>query len=382
MRGSVPSLRYKRVVQSLAASLIWALCLFLLHSSESTAQTAAEYRKRATQLAQSKSWDDAIATYRKGLSLDPKDALTHYDLALALKYKGENREALKEFEAAVELRPKWAEAHYGLGAIWYELQNQAAALDELHTAATLDASNASVHRLLGRILSQQQNLADAERELRLALNLKPSPEIHLELGVVEGQRGKMEEATAQFRQAIRSDPSLAAAHHMLGIALRRQSDHKTALAEFRKAVALNPNDPESQYDLGRELKADGDNAGAIAAYRRAIERKSAFEQAHYNLGLALRSQGDASSAKKELDELSGLHELRTRLAQSKLLIVQGVDALKQQKLDQALALFQKSADLTPDLPTSHYYLGVAWEQKNEPAPAQAAYEKAVELNPK
>ena len=64
----------------------------------------------------------------------------------------------------------------------------------------------------------------------------------------------------------------------------------------------------------------------------------------------MRSQGDASSAKKELDELSGLHELRTRLAQSKLLIVQGVDALKQQKLDQALSLFQKSADLTPDLP--------------------------------
>ena len=238
MRGSVPSLRYKRVVQSLAASLLCALCLFLLYSSESTAQTAAEYRKRATELAQSKSWDDAIATYRKALTLDPKDALTHYDLALALKYKGDNREALKEFGAAAELRPKWAEAHYGVGAIWYELQNQAAALDELHTAATLDPSNAAVHRLLGRILSQQQNLVDAERELRLALKLKPSAEIHLELGVVEGQRGKMQEATSEFRQAIRSDPSLAAAHHMLGIALRRQSDHKSALAEFRKTVAL------------------------------------------------------------------------------------------------------------------------------------------------
>ena len=117
MRGSAPSLRYKRVVQSLAASLLWALCLFLLYSSESTAQTAAEYRKRATQLAQSKSWDNAIASYRHALALDPKDALTHYDLALALKYKGDSREALKEFEAAVELRPKWGEAHYGLGAI-------------------------------------------------------------------------------------------------------------------------------------------------------------------------------------------------------------------------------------------------------------------------
>src|SRR6476646_4477824 len=204
MRGCTPSLRFKAIAQGLATSSLLALSLELLLSSSTTAQTAAEYRKRATQLAQSKSWDDAIANYLKALALAPKDALTHYDLALALTYKGENREALKEFEAAAELRPKWAEAHYGLGATWYELQNETAALDELHTAATLDPSNASVHRLLGRILSQQQNLVDAERELRLALKLKPSAAIHLELGVVEGQRGKMEEATAEFRQAIRS----------------------------------------------------------------------------------------------------------------------------------------------------------------------------------
>ena len=149
MRGSTPSLRIKVMVRDLATPSLLALSLLLLLPSSTTAQTAVEYRKRATQLAQSKSWDDAIASYHKALALDPKDALTHYDLALALKYKGDNREALKEFEAAVELRPKWAEAHYGLGAIWYDLQNQSAALDELHTAAALDPSNAAVHRLLG-----------------------------------------------------------------------------------------------------------------------------------------------------------------------------------------------------------------------------------------
>src|SRR5437667_10841731 len=118
------------------------------------------------------------------------------------------------------------------------------------------------------------------------------------------------------------------------------------------AVALNPNDAEAQYDLGRELRAGGDAAGAIAAFRRAIELKPDFEQAHYNLGLALRTQGDANSAKKEFDELSGLHECRTRLAQSKLLIVQGVDALRQPRLDAAVPLFQQSAQLTRALPTS------------------------------
>jgi len=109
-----------------------------------------------------------------------------------------------------------------------------------------------------------------------------------------------------------------------------------------------------------ELTADGNTAGAIAAFRRAIELKPDFEKAHYNLGIALRAQGETSAAKKELDDLNALHEFRARLAQSKYLTLQGVEALKQQKLDDALALFQKSIEQSPDLPTGHYYLGVTW----------------------
>ncbi|PYX51046.1 MAG: hypothetical protein DMG79_04355, partial [Acidobacteria bacterium] len=352
-----------------------------LFAPRGTAQSAESYRQRAAELSRAKSWDDAITNYRKALELEPNHAITHYNLALALKYKGESRESLKEFQAALKLRAKWAEAHYGIGAVWYDLQDQDDAVKELRTAEALDPLNAATHRLLARILAQQNNLADAEHELRLALKLKPSAESHLEMGVVEGQLGKLNDAVMQFRDAIRLDPSLAGAHLMLGVALRRQADSSGALEQFRLAVKLKPDDPEAQYDLGRELKTAGDIAGAIAAFRRAIELKPDFEQAHYNLALALRAQGDANSAKKEFDELSGLHEFRTRLAQSKLLIVRGVDELKQQKLDEAISLFQKSVELTPELPTSFYYLGVAQEGKNEAIRARAAYEKAIELKP-
>src|SRR6202011_4257357 len=116
------------------------------------------------------------------------------------------------------------------------------------------------------------------------------------------------------------------------------------LMHFRKAVELNPRDPEAQYHLGMELKTGGDLAGAITAFQRAIEVKPDFEQAHYNLGIALRAQGKTDAGQKELDEISGLHEFRWRLAQAKLLILQGVGALKEQKLDDALAFFQKSIE--------------------------------------
>ena len=133
--------------------------------------------------------------------------------------------------------------------------------------------------------------------------------------------------------------------------LRRQGNHVGALVQFRKAVEINPKDPEAQFNLGMELKAGGDLAGAITAFQRAIELKPDFEKAHYNLGIALRAQGKTGAAKKELEELSALHDFRARLAQAKYLTLTGVDALKQAKLDDALALFQKSIEQAPELPT-------------------------------
>ena len=302
----------------------------LLLSAPCFAQTAETYRKQAIELSRQKSWDAAIADYRKALELEPNDADTHYNLALALRYKGESKQAAEEFEEAIRLKPNWAEAHFGLGATQYDLGDHAAALKELQAAVRLDPTNVSAARdLIARIDLQQNNPSSAERELKKALAIKSTAELHFELGLVEGQLGKLDLAAAQFRQTIALEPKFARAHAVLGVSLRRQGKHAEALSEFRKAVALDPNDSETQYDLGMELKTSGDNAGAIAAYRKAIELKPDLEKAHYALGIALRSEGQADASNKELNELNGLHDFRTHLAQAKLLILKGVDALKQ-----------------------------------------------------
>src|ERR1700689_5188283 len=102
--------------------IVCALVLSVEYSEASLAQTAQAYREQANALARSKSWEQAVAAYRKLLELDPNDAVTHYDLALALKYKGDTKQAVEEFEAAIRLKPVWAEAHFGLGAALYELK--------------------------------------------------------------------------------------------------------------------------------------------------------------------------------------------------------------------------------------------------------------------
>ena len=308
--------------------IVSALVLTLAYSDRRWRRRRRSIVSRRETFALSKSWDDAIAAYRKALDLDPNDALTHYDLALALNYKGDTKQAVEEFQSAIQLKPAWGQAHYGLGVALYALHDQAGALKELRKAVESEPSNAAAHVFLAHLYSDQNDFPAAERELSRTVTLKPSAETHFELGEVEGQLGRLDAAAAQFRDAIRLDPKLARAYVMLGVTLRRQADQKGALANFRKAVELDPTDPNAQYNLGMELKSDGDIPGAIAAFRKAIELKPDFEKAHYSLGIALRAQGDTAAAHKELDELNGLHDFRTRLAQAKLLILQGVDALK------------------------------------------------------
>src|SRR5258708_3206202 len=146
--------------------MVFALILGLLLPAPSLAQTAERFRQQAIELSRRKSWEEAISSYRQALALEPNDASTPYNLALALKNKGDAKRAAEEFEAALQLKPKWADAHYGLGATWYDLSDQAAALKELRTAVEFDPTNVAAHRLLARIYSRQGNPSPAQGDLR------------------------------------------------------------------------------------------------------------------------------------------------------------------------------------------------------------------------
>jgi tetratricopeptide (TPR) repeat protein len=83
--------------------MVFILVIGLLHTAPCFAQTAESYRKQAIEFSRSKSWDQAIENYRQALAIEPDDADTHYNFALTLKYKGEARTAVEEFEAAARL---------------------------------------------------------------------------------------------------------------------------------------------------------------------------------------------------------------------------------------------------------------------------------------
>ena len=69
----------------------------------------------------------------------------------------------------------------------------------------------------------------------------PRPTINLG-SALHGIRARLDEAIAEFREAIRLKPDYAEAHNNLGIALKAQGKLDEAIAEYRAAIRLKPDD--------------------------------------------------------------------------------------------------------------------------------------------
>ncbi len=208
---------------------------------------------------------EAIATYQKIISLDPKSALGHWHLGWVLRDKGRTGEAITECRKAIELNPQDDDAHNHLG--W--------------------------------ALGNEGRGDEAIAECRKAIELNPrSVYAHDILGVALRDKGRVDEAIAELKKATELSPQFGGPHYHLGIALRDQGRVDEAIAELKKADELDPNLSWSHYHLGLALRDEGRVDEAIAVFEERIRRRPDWYEAHFGLAAALAAakQWDRSAS--------------------------------------------------------------------------------------
>jgi tetratricopeptide (TPR) repeat protein len=149
-----------------------------------------------------------------------------------------------------------------------------------------------------------------------------------------------DKAIEQWREAIRLDPSLARAHHDLGMALRGKGQTAEAIPLLQKAVHLDPKNGTAYADLGDALQEQNDLDGALAAYQAALALVPKSAPVRNNLGYVFVKKGN---------------------------------------LDGAIAEWREAARIDPQYPPAHINLGEALESKGDAQGAIAAYERFLEL---
>jgi Flp pilus assembly protein TadD len=140
-------------------------------------------------------------------------------------------------------------------------------------------------------------LEQAIAEYREAIRLKfDGAEVHHWLGAALAGQNKLEQAIAEYREATRRKPDLAESHYWLGRTLRDRGKHGEATESFRAATRLKPDDGELRYRLGVTLADQERWEEAIAEYREAIRLKPDLSYAYHWLGHALQAVGNHKEA--------------------------------------------------------------------------------------
>ncbi len=118
--------------------------------------------------------------------------------------------------------------------------------------------------------------------------------------IAEGNRaenaGRIDEACARYREAVRAAPDYPKGHVNLGIGLEAQGRADEAAASYRAALALDPDEPYAHYNLGKLHFLQGAPQLAEPHLRAALAARREFPEACMVLGHLLASRGAPEEA--------------------------------------------------------------------------------------
>lgn len=118
--------------------------------------------------------DEAIHAYQKILDKDRNQASAHYHIAILLKKKGLEREALVHYNEADRLMKYPDALKYDFGNLLFRLGELNEAEKTYKEFLAIRPTLAMTHNNLGLVLVSQGRLAEAIQQFQAALNLAPS----------------------------------------------------------------------------------------------------------------------------------------------------------------------------------------------------------------
>ena len=338
----------------------------------------------------------AADAYRQMLEIDPGNARTEYNLALALAAAHDTEGERKALEKAAAMDPKMAVARGELGLLDLSAGKLDAAQKWLEAALAIDpqlisaegnlgmvlalkGDHARAEKVfrqaieddptyvqgylnLGLILAEQQRFADAEVQLDRALKLAPEdPGVLSASGKVKARMGKSEEGIALLRKVVMVAPKSAVAHLDLALALADSYDLPGALSETAQAVQLAPRSAVAHFNHGRVLFDLGRNAEARPDFEVACQLAPDMAEPHYFLALLEKQAGDDKGA---IPLLQTVVKLQPRNNVAWYLLGQSLEHESQTR--EAIAAWKEAIAIDPD------YTQALWSLSRALRPLDAA----------
>jgi tetratricopeptide (TPR) repeat protein len=310
-------------------------------SGKPAAQHAALYHNLGNALAAVGCSAETIASYRRGLELDPDMPELSARLAAALVQQGDLAAAASHYHTAIRLRPAHTGWLLNLGNIEAALQRPEAAIERYRGVLAQEPNNAAAQLALGHaLLSLQRSDEAIEPLLQCAASRPDDPSVHRTLGRARLETRQWDAAEADFARALALRPDDAETHWLTGRFAEARRDVNAAEAAFRRALDLAPALESALFDLGTLLYRDRDQPEeAVALFHRLLAVAPDHVGVHCALGNAFRVQ---------------------------------------RRVDRALPSYQRYLALQPDSALAHLRLGQALVELGRTAEGAAHFARSLE----
>jgi serine/threonine protein kinase/tetratricopeptide (TPR) repeat protein len=237
----------------------------------------------------------AIELERRALSIDPELADAHMWLGSSLLALGKTDDAIASIREAVRLEPDNGQAHQGLArALWVGKGLFAEAIPEFERAIELNPESGYSYLQLSMLLAWEGRYDRAEEVCRHAVELQEQyisgnaglqiVGAHSRLGYVHYLRGRYDEALRAYeremafvssgdhalreRTQIELNFKIGAAYHKQGRAEESGRHFDRALKAFDARVARGADDPFTRYYMAALLALRGEHERALESLRR------------------------------------------------------------------------------------------------------------------
>jgi tetratricopeptide (TPR) repeat protein len=240
-----------------------------------------------------------------------------------------------------------------------------------------DASHGEAADTLGIILAKQGKLEDAVACFRHAIKIQPSSApYHAHLGEAQYILGRHNEAVSSQRESLRLDPDAVETVCGLGNALFAQGNFDEARECYEQATRLAPGYPEAHNNLGSALERLGHSGEAIEEYQKALQIRPAYVEAWYNLGNVYQHQDQLDDAVRCYQEALRL-EPAYALAHNNLATILSA----RNQFEDALSHCRHALRLWPNYAEAHNNLAIALCGLERYEEALLSCQEALRLRP-
>jgi tetratricopeptide (TPR) repeat protein len=303
------------------------------------------YNVRAVVEARRQDLAGAEADLKKAIELAPHDPLAYTRLGEIRTVQKKYKEAEALYDQALGINPAFTEALGGLLQT-YAIEKRPAnvIISRIQDQITRAPNSSAYYLMLGQAFFGLRNFEKAQAALEKAVELdRNNVSAFLMLADAQAARGSLPQALASAERAIQQNPRDVRAYSVLGVLEEKSGNWQKAEDAYQKAMQIDPGYGLGANNLAFLLLEHGGNVDVA-------------------LSLAQTARNSLPESPSTADTLAWAYVMKGAYGS-------------------AIDLLQKALTQTPDNPTFHYHLGIAYLRSKDSAAAATQFRQVLKLDP-